>query len=104
MFGQEFAHRHADFSCMGLQGEMAAIEEADVGRGYVAPERLGAGRDEERIVLAPYGQHRRLMLTQIGLEGVVERDIGLVVEQQVELDFVITRPRQIEIVQIAAVG
>ena len=44
------------------------------------------------------------MLAQIGLDRVVERDVRLVVEQEVELDLVVARSRQIEVVQIATVG
>ena len=44
------------------------------------------------------------MLAQIGLNRIVQCHVRLIVEQQVELDLVIARPRQIEVVQIAAVG
>jgi hypothetical protein len=35
------------------------------------------------------------MLAQIGLDRIVKRDVRLVVEQEVEMDLVIARPRQI---------
>ena len=101
--GQELAHRRADLAGVGLQREMAAIDEADVGRGHVALEGLGARRNEERVVLAPHRQHRRALLAQIGLDRVVQRDVGLVVEQEIELDLVVARPRQIEVIEVAAV-
>jgi hypothetical protein len=34
---------------VGLEREVAGGQEADVGVGDVALERLGAGRDEERV-------------------------------------------------------
>jgi hypothetical protein len=38
---------------MRFQCEMAGVEEADDRTGNVPLERLGTGRQEERIVLAP---------------------------------------------------
>ena len=77
MAGQELADRRADLVGVGFEREVAGIEEADLRLGQVALERLGARRDEERIVLAPDRQQRRLMLAEIGLEGGVERDVRL---------------------------
>jgi hypothetical protein len=39
---------------MRLRCEVTGIEKADLRLGNVAPERFGAWRKEERIVLAPY--------------------------------------------------
>ncbi|RYE28191.1 MAG: DMT family transporter [Hyphomicrobiales bacterium] len=104
MLDEERAHRGADLGGVGLQREVAAVDEANVSLRHVALEGFGARGNEERIVLAPDRLHRRLMLAQVGLDGVVERDVGLVIEQQVELDFVVAGTRQIEIVEVAAVG
>jgi hypothetical protein len=56
--------------------------------GDVAPERLGAGRQEERVVAAPDRQQRRLVLAEIRLERRVQRHVARVVQEQVELDVV----------------
>ena len=39
---------------------MTRVEQMDLGIRIVLPERLGAGGQEKRIVLAPHGQERRL--------------------------------------------
>jgi hypothetical protein len=51
---QEIANGLRDFSVVRLQCEVTGIEEANLCLGNVAPERFGAWRKEERIVLAPY--------------------------------------------------
>ena len=61
-------HRFCDFGDARLQREMAGIEEMHLGVGVVALEGLGAGRQEERIVLAPDRQQRRLG-AQVALES-----------------------------------
>ena len=67
--------------------------------GIIALERFGAGRQEEGIVLAPHRQERRLVGAEIFLEGRIERDVALVVAEQIELHLVGAGPRQIEIVE-----
>ena len=76
---------HCDLRGMRLQREMSGIEEAhsrvrDVGLG-----RLGPRRQEEWVVSAPCRQQGRLMGPEIPLEGRIERDVALVVAEQVEL-------------------
>ena len=71
--------------------------------GNIAFERFGAGRQEERIVLAPDRQERRPMLTEVVLERRIERDIALVVAEQVQLHLVSAGARQIEVVERLAV-
>jgi len=82
---------------------MAGIDKAHDGARNVALEGFGAGREEERIVLAPHGEERRFMAAEIGLEGRIERDIAFVVAEKVELNFVGARPGQIEIIERIAV-
>ena len=64
---------------------MAGIEPDQFGLRQIALERLGAGRDEERVVLAPYNQRSWLILAERVVPVVVECDIGLIVFEQVEL-------------------
>src|SRR5579859_7380127 len=80
---EKIANGRRDLRGVGLQRKMPCIEEADDGMRHVALERLGAGRQEERIVLAPYREERRFMRAEILLEGGIERDIALVVAEQV---------------------
>jgi hypothetical protein len=51
---------------------------------------LGALRQEERVVLAPSRQKRRLVVAKISLEFGIQRDVVLVVAEEVELDFIRT--------------
>ena len=70
----------------------------------VAFERLGARREEERIVLAPHRQETRLVSAEILLESWIERDIGLVVTEQVELQLIGAGPAQVEVIEGVAIG
>ena len=59
--GKEFADRRRDLGSVCFQRKVAGVEEAQRCVGYVALERLRPRRQEERIVLAPYRQERRLV-------------------------------------------
>src|SRR5215831_14063061 len=65
---QEVANAFGNLASMRFQGEMAGVEEADHRARIVPLERLGAGRQKERVVLAPHRQERRLALAEIFLE------------------------------------
>src|SRR5262245_66681838 len=82
---QEIADYRSDLVTVRLEGEVAGVEEAHVSVGNVALERLGALRQEKRIVLAPSGEKRRLVLAKMGLEFGIERDVALVVAEEIEL-------------------
>src|SRR5579871_864154 len=100
---QELPDRFSNLLRVGFQRKVAGVEEADHRMRNVALERLRAGRKEERIVLAPDREERRLVGAEVILEGRIERDIALVIAEQVELDVVGARTRQIEIVERVAV-
>jgi hypothetical protein len=76
----------ADFSGVRFQGEMACIVEHHLGLGIVALVSLGARGEEERIVLAPDCQRRWLVLAEEFLELGIERDVGFIVADEIELD------------------
>src|SRR5262245_26192803 len=75
----EVAGRRRDLSGMRLQREVARLEEADHCARNVALERLGARRQEERVVLAPHREQRRPPRAEVFLELRVLRDIAGVV-------------------------
>jgi hypothetical protein len=52
---EEVSDFSRDFLGMRLQREVAGVEEADDRIGNVAFKGFGSWRQEERIVLAPYG-------------------------------------------------
>src|SRR5215813_11675925 len=69
----------------------------------VAFERLGTRREKEWIVLAPHSQQARLVGAEIRLESWVERDIALVITEQVELQLIGAGPGQVEVIEGVAV-
>jgi len=83
--GQEVADGGRDLRGMGLQREVAGVEEAHDRVRHVAPEGLSARRQKKRIVLSPHRQEARFVGPEIALESRVERDVALVVSEQVEL-------------------
>src|SRR5262245_54968531 len=89
---------------MRFQREMAGVDEADDGPGHVAFERLGTGREEERIVPAPDRQEGWLVRSEVLLEGGVERDVALVVAEQVQLNLIRTGTGQVEVVERITIG
>src|SRR5262245_20918361 len=88
---------------MGLQGEMAGVDETDVGAWDVSLEGLGPGRQEKRIVPAPYRKQRRPAGPEVLLECRVERHVARIVEEQVELDFIGAAASEVVIVEPVAV-
>src|SRR5215471_8776068 len=86
---EEVADDDNDLRSLAFEREMTGFEQVDLGIRIVLPECLGAGGHEKRIVLAPHGQQRRPLCTEILLEFGIERDITLVVAEQIELDLVI---------------
>src|SRR5580704_337786 len=65
---EKLEHRGSDFVGMGFQREMAGVEKLDCRVGIVAAISFGSGRDEKHIVLSPYGEEGRLVLTEVGLK------------------------------------
>src|SRR3984885_1080633 len=78
---------------------MAGVKEANPRTGNVAPEGLGAGRQKERIVFAPRRQQWRLVGAEVVLESRIERNVALVVAEQIQLDLIGSGARQTEVVQ-----
>src|SRR5262249_39963906 len=75
-----------------LERKVSRVKEFDVGVRVIALEHLGACRQKERVVLAPYGERRWLPLAEIFLELRVQRDIAGVVQEKVELDLGVPLP------------
>ena len=51
---EEVADHRRDLLCMGLECEVACIEEMDYGTWNIAPERLSTARQKKGIVLSPH--------------------------------------------------
>src|SRR5262249_48775494 len=75
--GKKVADRRRDFRGMRLEREVSGVEEAHDRVGNIPLEGLRAGRQEERVVLAPHRQKWRLVVAKILLEGRVKRDVAL---------------------------
>src|SRR5215469_4491913 len=100
--GQKIQNGIANFPIVGFQSEVSSVVEMHFRAWDVPLERLCAWRQKERIVLAPDSQHRRLLYPEIFLELGIERHVTCVVEKQVQLDFVITRPSQKRGIQLVS--
>ena len=68
-----------------FEGEMASVEEVDLGIGEVAQVGAGPLLGEEGVVAAPDDEGGRLMLAQPLLPGRVELDVAVVVQRQGDL-------------------
>src|SRR5262249_42876899 len=99
----EVADCSRDLCGMRFQCKVSGVEEADDRIRNIALECLSTRGQEERIVLAPHSEELRLMVAEILLESRIERNVALVVSEQVELQIVRTRPGQIKIVERVAV-
>src|SRR5438874_2739256 len=78
MLAEEVAHQPGDGVTLGLQGEMAGVEQVVLQRLQVALVRLGPGSREDLVVLAPGDEHWRLVRAEVLLPMWVERRVAAV--------------------------
>src|SRR5262245_36471125 len=100
---EEGADLRRDLRGVGLQREMAGVNEADDRVRDVTLERLGSSRQEERIIPAPHREQARPVVPEVLLEDRVERDVALVVTEQVELQLGHAGASQVEVVERVSV-
>src|SRR5215470_12292688 len=79
---------------MRLQCKMPGVEELDLRVRYVSSKCLGAGGNEEGVILSPDCQQRRLGLAKVILKRRIEFQVRGVVEEQIELDVFVPRSFQ----------
>src|SRR5262245_34073706 len=96
---KESPDRRRDLVAVCLECKVAGVEEAYISVWNVTFKRLGARRQEERVVLAPRCQKWRPMFAKIGLEFGIQREVALVVAEQVKLHFIGARSCEIEVVK-----
>src|ERR1700692_844955 len=101
--GEEVADRRGNLFCMRFQRKVAGVEEANDRIGNVASERLRPGRQEERIVPAPYGEKWRPVGAKVVLKDRIERNVAPVVTEQIQLNVVGAGTCEIEIVERLAI-
>src|SRR5262245_35045820 len=96
---KEPSDRRGDLVAVCLERKVAGIKEAHIGVRDVAFECLRTRRQEERIVLTPHRQTGRLVFAEIAVKFGIERDVALIVAEQIELNFVGPGARQVEVVE-----
>jgi len=79
---------------MRLEREVAGIVKMHFRARHIALEGLCARRNEGLIILAPNEENRRAGAAEVFLDFGIERDIAAIVHQQIELNFIIARPRE----------
>jgi len=88
---------------MGLKREVTGVEEVDYGIGNISLERLSAVWQEKRIILSPHRQEAWLVRPEVVLERRVERNVALIIAEQVQLNLVGAGAGQLEVVERIAV-
>ena len=77
-----------------FKSEVSGVIETHLGARNVALERFCSWGQKERIAVAPYREQRRPFRAEIFLELRIEREVGGIVQEEVELDLVIAGPSQ----------
>src|SRR5215469_9805517 len=78
---QKLANRLANFLLVGFQSEVSGVIEMDFRPRNIALKRFRAGRQEERIVLAPDRKQGWLLRAKILLELGIERHVAGIVQK-----------------------
>lgn len=65
---KELLHQLCYLRVMTFESEVTAWDKMNLGVWQVTLEGFGSGRDERRVILAPDGQQRRLVVAKIFLE------------------------------------
>src|ERR1700744_3104763 len=83
---KKIPHRRGNLLDVRFKRKVTRIEKMHFGPRDITLVSLRARRDEERIVLAPDRERRRLRVAEEFLEGRIELHVRRIVEEQVELD------------------
>src|SRR5690242_19134738 len=86
---EKVADDRGDLGRMAFQREVAGLEQVNLGIRIVALVGVRAGGQEKWIVLAPDREKRRPAGADVVLEFGIERDIALIIAEQIELDLVV---------------
>ena len=89
---QKIVNCTSNLLSMCLQSEMPGVEETHFGLRVVALECFGAWRQKERIILSPDCEQWWPPCAEIFLELGIENDVAGVIQEEVELNFVVARP------------
>ena len=83
---EEGANLLADFRSVALEGEVPCVKKDNFGSGIVSTEGFCTGWQKERIVPAPNSESRRSMRAEILLKLRIERNVGLIIAEEIELN------------------
>ena len=89
---------------MALDCKVSRIQQIHFCLLRVSLVRLRTGWDEDDVPFAPHRQDRHLAFTNILLELWIERHVGLVVHQQLELDVLVSRAVHEHLIEIVSCG
>ena len=92
-----------DLTMMGLEGEMPCVEQVDLGIGQILLVGERSCWNEGRVMPAPDGEERGLVLPEVSLELGVQRDIRAIVQNEVELHLLRARSRHVSDVEFPTV-
>src|SRR5215469_11778159 len=82
---EEISYGGANFRVMRFECEVPCVVQVDLGIRVISAERLGACREEERVVFAPHRKDRGALRTEVLLKLWIERDVARVIQEQVKL-------------------
>jgi hypothetical protein len=82
-----------------FQGKVPRIEQMKLSCWQITLIGLCSLYGEERIILSPQDQGARLAGPEVLVPSVVEREVGIIIVQQVELDRVIPRTIEVDLVK-----
>lgn len=89
-----------DFFHMGLEREVASVQEFNGGIRIVAAKSFGTRRNKKDVVLAPNREHGRLEFAKVGLKFWVELYVVGVVQIQIKLNFFIARAFEQSLIRV----
>src|SRR5215469_7071049 len=101
---QKLEDGRADLRIMSFERKVTCINEMDFGVRNIPLVGLSARGQKERVVLAPDGEERRLVFSEIALKLRIEIHVACIVEEKVELRFMSAGTRQIKVVERAPIG
>ena len=93
-----------DLVVVVFDGEVAGVEEVQLGVGHIAHEGLAALGREDGVMCAPHDKGRWLVTSQVLVPGGVLLGIGAVVVEEIEVDSPRVRSRQDGEVEVPVVG
>jgi hypothetical protein len=87
---KEIADQRSHFGPVGLECEVAGVQQVQLNVLQITLVGRRTIGDEDLVILAPQYEHCRLVLAEVGLPLRIERHIGPVVVEEIELNLLVT--------------